>query len=270
MKTIRILAAAGAAMLLGAVSCTEASSDKKDNKTIGFQTIEHQQTFTLQGSAKDYGTDRDILFSCEADILMPENIYGSDADTLRTAIIKTAFDTTATSGSSQLIEDVFRATAAESGYMPVDTVVPENVYDGCLIVEGDIAALTSSILSYSVTVSRYEPMAAHGMYGSYFINYDLKNGKIFNLSDIVTTDGLAALPAILRKIARNMRNYVGPTDLTALPADGNFYIDLRNNLVFVYQPYEIASYAQGLIEIPIPAYQISENLTPYGKSLFNL
>lgn len=270
MKATRILASAGAAMILfGIVACSE-SSNVNNNNVTSFNTIKHQQTFALQGSAKDYSTDSDILFSCEADILMPEIIYGFDIDTLKNTILKTAFDTIATTGSSQLIEDVFRAAASEFGYVPVDTIVPENVYDGCMIVEGDIAAMTPAILSYSVTVSKYAPRAAHGMYESFFINYDLKNGKIFNLSEIVTPDGLAALPATLRKTARSMRDYVGPTDLTALPADGNFYIDLRNNLVFVYQPYEIASYAQGLIEIPVPAYQISDDLTPYGKSLFNL
>lgn len=276
MKTYKALTAVGAALIiLGISSCTPDNnkSDNNSNKNennVDFRIVEKQQTFSLEGSAKDYDTEKDLLYSCEARILMPQDIKGHSVDSLQNRIFKVAFDTTAAAGHNKLMEDAFRTAASELGYVPVDTVVPENTYDGYLIVEGDVASMTSTILSYSVTVSKYDPHAAHGMYGSYFINYDITGGRLFGLNDIITSDGLDKLVPVLRTTADAMRNFAGPTELKVLPADGNFYIDLRNNLVFVYQPYEIASYAQGLIEIPVPAYQISDILTPYGKSLFNL
>lgn len=271
MKTSRLSAAAAAGILiLSSVACTRQADDTTADTTTSFSVLERQQSFVLEGSAKDYDKDSDLIYSCEAKILMPETLNGADADTLRNAIFKTAFDTVCVGSREQMIEDVFRKSAAGTGYTPVDTVMPADVYDGCLIVDGEVATFSPTILAYFLTISSYEPYAAHGMYGTLYINYDLKAHRIFNLSDILTPEGYTKLPGILRGIARSMRGFTGPTDLTELPADGNFYIDLSNNLVFVYQPYEIASYAQGIIEIPVQAYTISDYITPYGKTLLNL
>ncbi|MDE6158420.1 MAG: RsiV family protein [Muribaculaceae bacterium] len=59
----------------------------------------------------------------------------------------------------------------------------------------------------------------------------------------------------------------GTTDINALPGDDNFYLTPDGNIIFAYQPYEVASYAQGEIQIPIPAYMISQYLTPEAQEL---
>ena len=252
-----------AVLALCAASCNKPAESKH---TIAFDTIEQEQSFRLVGSAADYGVDSDLVYSCEARMLMPSALCGDQTDTLRQVILKMAFDTLETS-HTHLIEQAFHHAAAEVGYNPVDTVVPSGVYDGCFIVEGDVATLTPAILSYGVTVSNYQPYAAHGMYTTNFVNYDFADSRIFTLKDIFTQQGLDALPAMLKKTARDMRGFIGPTQLDSLPSGDNFYIDNRNNIVFVYQPYEIASYAQGLIEIPVPAYLVSDNFTDYGRQL---
>lgn len=265
MKTSTIFTlVAVASLVVGMASCTKSAQTKADG--ITFEDIRHEQTFRLAGSAADYMVDADLLYSCSAKLLMPRQIYGENADSLRRAIMKLAFDTVGT-GDTALVEGAFRHVASELGYTPVDTVVEKDDYDGCFVVEGDVQAMSTSLLAYAVTLSTYSPHAAHGMYGTYYINYDMRGHTIFNLSDIITPEGLSELPGLLAKRAAAMRGYIGPTTLQQLPADGNFYVDNRANLVFVYQPYEIASYAQGIIEIPVPAYQIVDSLTPYGKRL---
>lgn len=79
--------------------------------------------------------------------------------------------------------------------------------------------------------------------------------------------GLEKLPSLLRQTATSMRGSIGQTDLTALPADDNFCVNGDGEIVFVYQPYEIASYAQGIIRIPGGAYILSDYFTPYGNKL---
>ena len=255
---------AGAALAAMAVSCSRTASP---DTTISFSSFHQAQNYRLEGSAKAYETDSDLVFLSEARILMPEVLYGHNADSLRNEILKVGFDTVGQQ-HEELIGEVLRHAASEIGFTPVavnDTVTGNN--DGCFIVDGDVRNMNQRTFAYSVTVSSYQPYAAHGMYTTEYINYDLREGRIFRLDELVTAEGLEKLPDMLRKTARGMRNFVGPTDLTALPADNNFYVDLSGNLIFVYQPYEIASYAQGIIEVPQPSYQISEYLTPYGMRL---
>lgn len=270
-KVFPAIAAAFAA-LLSVASCGFFGDGKNNDGTLCFRKVSEQQTFVLKGSAADYGTDDDILYCCRADIMMPE-FHGDTegiADSIRSVIVAKTFSDSA--HQTNTVEEAFHSLAAQFGYTPADTIVPDNTYDGYTIIEGDVATLTPTILSYAVTVSTYDPMETHGMYGTSYVNcYFGENGtSIISLSDIVTEEGRKALPAILRGIASTMRRFIGWSDLKALPADDNFYIDLRNNIIFVYQPCEIASYSQGIIEIPVPAYQISDYLTDTGKQIFNL
>lgn len=261
---LTITAAAGIILAFATTSCDKAK-EYVDN-SIAFNTLSQEKTYILKGSKTAYDVDSDLTYSCEARMLMPTALCGHNVDSLQDAILKVAFDTVATQ-HSQLIDSAFYNEAKAIGYTPVDTVMPVGNTDGTFIVEGDVASLSSKIMSYSITSSNYMPYAAHGMYETYYINYDLANGRIFTLFDLFTNEGLAVLPDTLAQVAKSMRNYIGPTELTALPAKGNFYIDLRGDLIFVYQPYEIASYAQGIIEIPVPAYQLADFLTDYGRQL---
>ena len=42
-----------------------------------------------------------------------------------------------------------------------------------------------------------------------------------------------------------MEASIGSTDITEIPCGGNFYLTPDGEIVFSYQPYEVASYAQG-------------------------
>lgn len=248
------------------VSCGNNYSIEKTEETIAFTTIEREQTFRLEKSAADYNVDEDLLFSCEARLVMPTALGRHNIDSLRSEIMSLAFGTV-TDGTETLIEDAFRAAASAYGYDTKDTTVVSGDYDGTFVVEGNVAGITPVLMTYAVTVSKYDPYAAHGMYGVYYLNYSIEDGTVVGLRDIITPEGLAQLPSLLAQKARMMRDIIGRTVLKALPSDDNFYTDLRGNIVFVYQPYEIASFAQGVIEIPLAAYRISDLLTPLGKRL---
>jgi hypothetical protein len=67
-----------------------------------------------------------------------------------------------------------------------------------------------------------------------------------------------------------MSDIIGATSVSELPADGNFYISSEGEIVFSYQPYEIASFAQGTINIPFYAYELIDYMSAEGIELFNL
>ena len=91
------------------------------------------------------------------------------------------------------------------------------------------------------------------MYTTYYVNYDMAAGSIVSLDDLFTPEGKASLVESIRSQAKEMRDVIGPTDITGLPSKDNFFLTNDNSIVFSYQPYEVASYAQGEIQIPIPA-----------------
>lgn len=244
----------------------EGCNNAKNTDSISFEHLKSHATYRLVGSAADYESASDLSFDCSADLLMPTSVLNHDVTPLQDSILSAAFDTTATS-PNDLIAASFKRIATEVGYAVADTAVADSSYDGLYTVEGMVESLSPTVLSYAVTVSNYMPRAAHGMYWTKYVNYDIAGGKVFTLKDIFTSEGLEKLPATLKQTAATMRGYIGQTDLTALPADNNFCINSDGEIVFVYQPYEIASYAQGIISIPVAAYILSDYFTPYGNKL---
>jgi len=257
----------GGSALLSLVGCTKpAENTVIDTQTLSFTRVNTSANYRLIGSAKDYESQADLTFDCKADLLMPTAVFGHDVAALQDAILKQAFDTVGTDHNA-LIKDVFHSKVAELGYALADTVVADSGYDGLYNVDGSVEALTTNVLSYAVTVSYYTPRAAHGMYSTFYVNYDVENGKVFNINDIFTAEGLEKLPDMLKTAAKDLSGFIGPTQIEGIPQDGNFCISANGDIVFVYQPYEVASYAQGEISIPVAPYVLSSYLTTYGNKL---
>ncbi|MCM1067915.1 MAG: RsiV family protein [Muribaculaceae bacterium] len=274
MKALSISIAG--ALAIAALCATSCSNTETATDTITLQKIEVQRSYRLAGSADDYLSGADLSYGCQAELIMPVAIYGHSLDALRDTILSAAVDSTGADIEAVLAGAMPRI-AREVGYNITDTVLPDSLiaavprflprYDGFYSAEGDIETLSPRYLSYAVTRSSYQPSAAHGNYGTVYINYDLNAGCLITLHDLFTAEGLEALPEIIRDTAVKMQAAIGNTDIAALPAGGNFYLTPESTIVFAYQPYEVASYAQGEIQIPIPAYLLSEYLTPVGTAL---
>jgi hypothetical protein len=97
---------------------------------------------------------------------------------------------------------------------------------------------------------------AHGNYASAFYCLDVKNKKRLNLGDVVTADTIL-LQQLLEKNLRKQYHVKSGDQLKTVLFDNylkpnkNFYFN-NNGLAFLYNPYEVASYAQGQIIVFIP------------------
>lgn len=255
------------------------SCNRSDNNggSICFDDRREAAAFTLDGSAEEYGTDANLRVACRANLLMPTKVYGNDVNGLQDTIRRMAFGST---DGVSLPQDYFRKSAGEFGFALTPLELTEaatdslaasaaagNDYDGFVSVEGYVQSLTQKILSYAVSTDSYAPHAAHGMYGISYVNYDIEGARVFGLSDIFTPEGLQALPGVIRTTAERMTGSIGSTTIETLPADNNFTVEPDGDVVFVYQPYEVASFAQGIINVPVPAYTVDSLLTDYGKQL---
>lgn len=260
-------------------SCTGPTVEVKNENETVFDHILVKKVYSLENSSTDFETDSDLSFGCRVSLFIPVKFMGLDMSALRDSVLMISFDTIA--GNPELAaESCFINSGVYSGYPlvekdtagnetdSVDTTFDSlNNFNGFMEIQGRIAAMTPDYISYSVTSSTYYPMAAHGMYGTRYIVYSTKAEKVVSLADFFTPAGLEALPALLRKKAYSMRGFIGSTNLTEIPAYGNFYINTDGDLVFVYQPYEIASFAQGEISITIEPYLVSDYLNALGKQV---
>lgn len=266
-----IPAIAAIAIAISFQACSE--NDKNtapQNNSISFTTLNGSALYRLENTAQVFMTDNDVAYQDSASLLIPAEIYGHKLDGLKDSIMKAAFDTVSTD-INVAMDAFFRNAVAETGYQyaPNDSIQRSD-REGMTLVTGDVFNLSTRLLTYRVSNYSYSPGAAHGITITNYITFDLRNGQIIELDDIFTADGLAGLPALIKARATELAPAIGPTNIESLPARGNFYITLDGSIVFVYQPYEVASYAQGAIAIPFYPYQLSEMMTAEGLALFDL
>ncbi|MBE9601465.1 DUF3298 and DUF4163 domain-containing protein [Pedobacter sp. MC2016-24] len=107
---------------------------------------------------------------------------------------------------------------------------------------------------------------AHGNYGSSIYNFDVQNQKLLKLNDIVKIDSLP-LQGIIEKNFRKQYQIPEGEGLSTqlfddhLAASKNFIVG-SHGLSFLYNPYEVASYAQGQILVYIPYADLRKQLNP--------
>ena len=136
-------------------------------------------------------------------------------------------------------------------------------------------SMTDRLLLYHLGTYSYMAGGAHGIYANNYVTYDLKTEKAVAFDDVIADTTL--LRDVIFKSIKQTYDY-GKDDLFIpdnglLPLPRDFYID-GNVLHVVYQVYEIASYAQGMIDAPIypcmlKPEEMKQLFTPYGLELID-
>lgn len=267
MRKIFPLCAIGAAMLAAlATGCNEQSK-----KGLEFFVVEGGGTYRLFNSAREFGTDEDITFTDSVSIMLPNALFENDVRPLYDSILKVAFDTVGTDYDG-IVAKYMTRTIEQFGYNfeRVDSVNPGTEADGFNTVSGTLVNLTPDLLVYSVSTSDYQPRAAHGLTTTYYINYDIRGGRVLSFNDLFDAGRADSLAAAIQTQADALEQVIGPTTIASLPAGNNFMLSPGGEIVFVYQPYEVASYAQGAIRISFYPYELVEYMTPFAIKYFNL
>lgn len=119
------------------------------------------------------------------------------------------------------------------------------------------------ILSYQTTIDCYLG-GAHGSYVVNYYNFDKKSGKLLDIKDVVP---VGKEPEVLKameeqlckdweaKDLADLQEKTGITMLGDLYLTNNFLLK-NDSILFLYNQYEIAPYAAGLISITIPSTTI--------------
>lgn len=140
-----------------------------------------------------------------------------------------------------------------------------NYYSG---VAMDVIFNDNNWLVMEMSGSEYTG-GAHGNYGVSYINVDMQQKRVWKMEDILVVDTVQ-LHHLLVAEAKRYCNVQSNAELGGclleeeiLP-NGNVYLT-PTGITFVYNPYEIASYAQGIISLFIPYNKLKPLLTPAFK-----
>lgn len=158
----------------------------------------------------------------------------------------------------------------------VDTVPADASAEKVRVYYKEIVADTlycdAHVLCYNVEQSGYEG-GAHGYYVAGKLTYDLHKACRVRISDLVS-DQDAVLKLIIAQLVKS-NNLKSPSELEKngvifslddMFVPENFYFTPQS-VVFYYNPYEIASWAQGPITVEIDRRIIRPTLSDYGKTL---
>ena len=93
------------------------------------------------------------------------------------------------------------------------------------------------------------------MSGKRYTCVDLETGKKIACNDVFTKGSEEALTVIIKRIIAEKPQNFEYFDTEIKPCD-NFYF-VSDGIIFVYNPYEIAPYFAGVIEIYVPFHEIA-------------
>ena len=112
----------------------------------------------------------------------------------------------------------------------------------------------ATFIAYSYT---YSAGAAHGLYHTEYVNFDLGQQKRISLQDILQK---GAEKKVVDELYNANSIWLHDHSITRekLQLSDNFYYG-PEGIVFVYPLYELASYAEGMTELVLP-YRVSQAL----------
>lgn len=114
-----------------------------------------------------------------------------------------------------------------------------------------------NVATFAIASYTYNAGAAHGLYHTEYVNFDLSQKKRISLQDILVK---GAEKKVLNELydANSIWLSQHSIERDKLQLSDNFYYG-ANGIVFVYPLYELASYAEGMTELTLP-YSVSQPL----------
>ena len=280
MKRHLLLALAVMAMIamcscIGNSNSLNSSNDPQastDSTLCQFNNIKVNKMFSC------YDEERDTLYFDNTIIaLWPQVINGKPCTELQQALLRAMTDSAELNTLDKVVDFLLNPSNyseyENDKLIPVKAVKSDYGKLSSSEVRINMESMTDRLLTYHLGTYSYMAGGAHGTYGHNYVTYDLKTEKAVTLNDIIADTTLlrtVTLASIKREYDYGTDDLFLP-DNGLLPLPGDFYF--RDNVLHVvYQVYEIASYAQGLIEAPIYPYLLKPEekqrlFTPYGHEL---
>lgn len=204
-------------------------------------------------------------------MVWPTKAGGIDLTSIHDSLLAYAFDTI-TPDFNRSAEHFFRNGPVDGmsvELQPAAITTARNA-EKCneLIALGYVSLLTDRTLVMGIDTYGYFFGAAHGYGTSNYINYSIAEKSPITASVLFEADKMDDVIETVKTVAgeRYADGVVNIDDITSV---NNFRITPKQ-VVFVFQPYDIAPYYMGVIEIPVNIYDLYETLTPIGHKMLNI
>lgn len=279
MKKFFILALA-AIFVTTLCSCANNSGNGMPGNKVTDTTLCQFSNIKVEKMYSYYDEERDTLyFDNTFTAFWPQVINGKPCTELQQALFRAMTDSAELNQLDKVTDfllDPSNYTDYESNLLvPVKSVKYDENKLSTSEVRVNMESMTDRLLTYHLGTYSYLAGAVHGIYANNYVTYDLQTKKAVAFEDVIA-DTTLLRTAIFKAIKQTYdydKDDLFLPDNGLLPLPRDFFID-GSVLHVVYQVYEIASYAQGMIDAPIYPYMLKPEemkrlFTPYGLELID-
>lgn len=260
-------AAAAGAMSLAVASCGGTAGDTSDD--FRFNVRADSTAYLIP----DFYGDSVYTLSVYS-LIWPESVNGNDIDILSDSLLHAAFGVVGldfNDAVNQYHQQCLLNMDGDSVFNHTDvqvSVASKAEKLNLSMVTSEVTLLSPRLLVIGVTNYSSYYGSAHGMYGTNYVNYSIQEKRMLTATNVFDETRAAD---ILRNIneAAAMTLEPGTLLVDSITTYANFRLT-DNDVVFVYQPYEIAPYSSGVVEIPVSLYNLYDAFTPLGRTALGL
>lgn len=248
----KILLLAAFALLMAACGSKEKEDKSKDQtRNMEFESYTYDvigeytgnDTIPMPGSRMTRYIGRGVL---------PKDINNTDIKKLRETLMN--------------ISGIALKDGEISPVMPDSTIITNMPTDteacGEVISNLSTTLMTPRAIVWDNETYGYACLAAHGNYTTRFVNFCLSDGKIISLSDLFKPDYKKTLESLIREQLKNGGyDLLQPLDQIGIAPQFGL---TAKGIVFSYDPYLIAPYSEGTIQVEIPATELLDILNDHG------
>lgn len=256
----------------------EAPKDNGIDSTLVQFSMKSARTYYLCEADTTFGTGTTIYTTSSVKIQWPEKIGESDLKSLQDSLMSSALGTVR-KPINQAIADYVKKPQYPTGDTQLKEVksLPQETDDVRVLaneVEANVLSFNEKYLVYKIYC--FDDLGgAHPVFANYFINYDVLLGKVLTFDDIFTKGNDELILDVIKATLCDM--YLASTSeelennsgirMEDVNVTRNIFIRDKS-IVFYYNPYEIAPWAVGAVEVAIPEYNLDQFMTDEAKSLF--
>lgn len=270
-----VLSALAVVAAFAAVSCQKSSGDK-DGLVSSFEVRQ-----SVKSASKSYKMTLDnetYFLTLSSSVQWPEQFGNYDIKELQDSLVTTMYGDSTTLPIDEAIakwvctvDDEVLAGARLEAIDSVPDAAALNNYE--MEVTGKIIEFNETTVTYDVSYYSYLG-GAHGNTASQPFTYDLASGHVMTLATMFNP---GTEKQILTQITEALaQQYNVPVEklidqgfMMPLETVGRPFIE-NDMIVFRYNPYEIAPYSMGTIDVAIPAGALAHELTPKTAAMLGV
>lgn len=214
-----------------------------------------------------------------ASLHWPDHLGDADIKVLHDSLLRFTFGDTVSTKLHEAVRRYLTDTSiftdgldqAAITLTPVDSMPWGDVQGYLSNVTATVNELSEDLVTYNISSELFLG-GAHPVTASHPFTFDLRNSTVLNPKNMFTVPADSILPIVKTALARQLEVNVSNLDRAGIFTDqltnlGYPYI-AGDVIYFHYNPYDIASYAMGAIDVAVYPYEIEQYLTPQARSLF--